>query len=137
MKTLIAENKYKCKLSVIPKIQKFVEQIVSKYTNDVKIIEAINFAVAEASSNSIKHGNKFDLSKNVELKIFLENNSIIISFFDFGRGFIPENLPDPTLPENLLRDNGRGIFIIKSVIDSLSYNFSSNGTETILKINLK
>ena len=49
---------------------------------------------------------------------------------------ILEYYPDPTDPENILKDSGRGIHIMKSFIDELTYNFTPSGTETILVIKL-
>ena len=59
-----------------------------------------------------------------------------IIFKDEGEGFEPKSVPDPTTPENILKESGRGIHIMKSYLSSLSYNFTPDGTEAILEMSL-
>jgi serine/threonine-protein kinase RsbW len=45
---------------------------------------------------------------------------------DEGKGFDYHNLPDPTAPENILKENGRGIFLMKNLSDEIEFNDSGN-----------
>ena len=121
---------------LLPDIEFFVLEIVDKLKVSQGIRDNIEMAVAEAAANSILHGNKSDLSKNVEVKISISSEQIKITFKDEGNGFKVENVPDPTIPENILKGSGRGVHIMKSLVDDLTYNFTDTGTELTMSFNL-
>lgn len=85
-------------------------------------------AVTEAFNNAIVHGNKLNPEKKVEVCIHADTQNIHIHIKDQGRGFNPEKVADPREPENLLKDNGRGVFIIKSLLDEVYYDTGDQGT---------
>ncbi len=66
--------------------------------------------------------------------LLLKNPFLTIKIKDEGKGFDPSIVPDPTNPENLLKDSGRGLYLMKVYMDGLSYNQTPEGTETILKL---
>jgi serine/threonine-protein kinase RsbW len=101
--------------------------------------EKHNFLVSasEAVNNAVNHGNKNDPTKSVTLNLDYTDDEITLSVEDEGGGFNPEGLPDPLLPENLLKPSGRGIHIMKSLMDSVQFEFTSHGTKTLLKLRLK
>ncbi len=76
-------------------------------------------AVREAVANAVKHGNKLDETKRVEITFENTNEGFQITVRDFGMGFAVEEVPDPTNPENLLKANGRGILFMRSFMDSV------------------
>jgi serine/threonine-protein kinase RsbW len=86
----------------------------------------IILAVREGISNAIKHGNQCDIEKKVLVRMRYENRVFAVSIEDQGRGFVPENVQNPLLPENLLKSTGRGIFYIKSFMDDVSFEFKHN-----------
>ncbi len=90
------------------------------FADDVKF--AIDMAVREAVANAVKHGNKLDATKPVE--ITFENTSVgfEITVRDFGAGFAVEEVPDPTNPENLLKANGRGVLFMRSFMDEVEWS---------------
>jgi serine/threonine-protein kinase RsbW len=89
-------------------------------------------AVTEAVNNAIKHGNKADPKKKVRIHFELFDDSIVVKVADEGRGFDPDRLRDPLDPENILRESGRGIFILRALMDDVSFCFSDSGTEVTL-----
>lgn len=97
----------------------------------------ILLAITEAVNNAIIHGNKNDIKKEIGLEFIITDDFIKIVVTDEGEGFDLEKVPDPTLPENLLSEHGRGIFIIKHFVDELKVEKIPNGNSIILKINLK
>ena len=78
-------------------------------------------AVTESVNNAILHGNKSDNKKNVSLHLLLEKSQIRFTVEDQGTGFDFDNLPDPTLPENLSKPGGRGIFLMKNLCDEVAF----------------
>lgn len=120
---------------LLPEIEEYILNTLSEveFTEDTK--NNIELAVAEASANSILHGNKCDINKNVIIKISISDEKITISFQDEGTGFNPDEVPDPTKPENILRGSGRGVHIMRSLVDDLKYIFNKNSTELILTFN--
>jgi serine/threonine-protein kinase RsbW len=87
----------------------------------------------EAVNNAILHGNKLDIQKIVCVEIAFTNNELIITVTDEGRGFIPESVPDPTIPENIESVNGRGVFLMKRLADEILYNEKGNSVKMIFK----
>lgn len=121
---------------LMPEVEQFVLDIAAEVGLNKDKYNNIALAVAEAISNSIKHGNKNDKSKKVSINIKVEDEKMIVSLKDEGTGFDPKTVPDPTQPENILKESGRGVHIMRSLLDDLKFNFTPNGTEIILIINL-
>ncbi|HTH36776.1 MAG TPA: ATP-binding protein [Pyrinomonadaceae bacterium] len=90
-------------------------------------ISAVDLAVRESVANAVKHGNKFDADKHVEMTIECSGTGLEIVVRDFGAGFAPEEIPDPTNPENLLRASGRGIFFMRSFMDEVEWSGHPDG----------
>ena len=108
-----------------------VENLISKVKMDHSISEesynGIWIALNEAVTNAIKHGNKYDPSKKVSLTVEKKDNRYIcFTVKDEGAGFDPANVPDPTCPECIEEPNGRGVFLINQLADTVK--FTNNGT---------
>lgn len=99
-------------------------------------ISAIDLAVRESVANAVKHGNKFDESKQVEMQILKSDKGIEITVRDFGEGFAVEEIPDPTNPENLLKATGRGILFMRSFMDAVEW-FNHSGGGMVVKMTKK
>ena len=106
-------------------IEGFIDNAKEKYHLDDDIYGNIMIAVTEAVNNAIKHGNKDNSSKNVFISLSLEEGMIKFKVQDEGTGFDFHQLPDPTLPENISRPGGRGIFLMKHLSDEV--DFKENG----------
>lgn len=87
----------------------------------------IGIAVREAVANAIKHGNRQDPDKNVEVDLRVIEEDVVISVSDEGEGFDPSTVGDPLDPENLLKPNGRGIFYMNRFMDAIDYEFGPEG----------
>lgn len=90
----------------------------------------ILISVTEAVNNAIQHGNLEDNSKSVRISIFENEKELRFTISDDGEGFSYDNLPDPTAPENIEKESGRGIFLMKSLADEVA--FENNGAKVIL-----
>ncbi len=97
----------------------------------------INFQIAssEAIVNAIVHGNKQNPEKKVFVEIITDENKLELRIKDEGEGFDMAKLPDPTDESNLYKESGRGIFIIKSLLDEFYIDSSSEGTSMVLVMN--
>ena len=84
-----------------------------------RILEDVSLAVRESVANAIVHGNRCDMSKKVILEAELTDDGLIICVKDEGEGFDPDSLPDPLLPDNLLQESGRGLFLVKTCMDDV------------------
>src|SRR4051794_9338354 len=74
----------------------------------------IEMAVREAVTNAMVHGNQEDEAKSVEVVFNCQGNELEIEVRDQGKGFEPDDVPDPTDPANLLKTSGRGIFLMRT-----------------------
>jgi serine/threonine-protein kinase RsbW len=88
----------------------------------------MSVAVRESVVNAIKHGNKMDEEKRVEVVLNLTPQALEVEIQDEGKGFDPTGVGDPLAPENLLKADGRGIFFMRSFMDEVSWSFPSRGT---------
>ena len=84
-------------------------------------IYGIHLALEEALVNAIRHGNRSDLSKEVGLRFYLNDDRLLMEIEDEGAGFDPAKLPDPTDDEFLDRPNGRGVLLIRTFMTRVDY----------------
>lgn len=92
-----------------------------------EVLSAVDLAVRESVANAVKHGNKFDESKDVEMTLQCSDEGLEITVRDFGTGFTVTDVPDPTDPENLLKVNGRGILFMRSFMDEVEWDNPPGG----------
>ncbi|HPG41573.1 MAG TPA: ATP-binding protein [bacterium] len=92
----------------------------------------LGIAVTEVVANAIIHGNKKNKHKKVFIKFIYSDKFIRIHIRDEGQGFIPDDIANPVEPENIFKDSGRGIFIVKTLMDDVKYQFHDHGSEVIL-----
>ena len=94
----------------------------------------IGMAVREAAINAVLHGNEYDPARHIDVSMENTGKDLVIVIADQGEGFNPENLPDPLAEENILRGTGRGIFLIRSLMDEVHFRQLHPGTElTMIK----
>lgn len=116
-------------------IENFIEQIQVEFGIKDDVYGNIVIALTEAVNNAINHGNKRDDSKNVVVVAVLKGPFLLeISVEDEGDGFNYLDVPDPTLPENVLSESGRGIYIMKEITDNFSYN--EKGNALVMQFNI-
>lgn len=135
-------NFYKIKKSL--KSEKESLQIIEPLLFDLKKKFSISderfynmlIAITEALNNAILHGNKSDSSKYVTISIQVKNGLALIHIIDEGEGFDIDKVPDPRDPENLLKTNGRGIFLIRSLMDDVDFKISKKGTKLTMRISV-
>tara|TARA_R110002049_G_scaffold107321_1_gene254967 strand:+ start:346 stop:744 length:399 start_codon:yes stop_codon:yes gene_type:complete len=102
-------------------IESFIDNAKERFELNDDIYGNIMIAVTESVSNAIKHGNKSDKGKSVNLSLTLKDDVIKFVIEDEGKGFDYNTLPDPTAPENLEKTGGRGIFLMKNLADEVAF----------------
>jgi serine/threonine-protein kinase RsbW len=137
----LAQNHYQLELESDPNNLITVEEFVNYFAKDIGIDEdkmnGLMLSVTEATTNAIIHANKSDPSKKVTIDVIVDNENLIVKVKDEGKGFDPSKVPDPTATENLLKDSGRGVYLMRIYMDELKYNITPTGTETILILKIK
>lgn len=118
----------------IHKVKDIVEQIEREY--NVQFPEEtrhrILIALSEAVNNAIEHGNKQDENAYIEIRAFRRNNDLLIDVEDQGEGFTPSRIPDPRTAENIYRERGRGLFLMKELSDEIRFFSTPSGFTTEL-----
>ena len=115
-----------------------VPQICEQILSEVKAnnfsgedVFAVHLALEEAFINAIKHGNKMDSTKQVQVDYSVDSGKIEICITDEGKGFNPNGIPDPRSGENLYRPSGRGLLLINSYMDLVEYNERGNSVRMV------
>lgn len=107
-----------------------VENLVDRVCNDLGVHEEaygnVLVAVTEAVNNAIQHGNELNKELFVDVAVGDKSEEFCFNIKDEGDGFNFSVLPDPTAPENLLKESGRGIFLMKNLADDVVYDGVGN-----------
>lgn len=96
----------------------------------------IAMAVREAAVNAVLHGNAYDPQKKMTVGFEVTPRALVITITDQGEGLDVNNIPDPTTPENLLKQSGRGIFLMRAFMDEVRIRVLSPGTEVTMVKNV-
>jgi serine/threonine-protein kinase RsbW len=133
---LKGESSYLVK--TIKQCQKNIERIMSKLGKDTSVkdefIYEMQTAANEICYNAIEHGNKFSRNKIANIKYYKGDDEIVIMIEDQGTGFNIHDIPDPTVPENIFKARGRGIFLARHMVDKLIYSKEGKRVYLIKKI---
>jgi serine/threonine-protein kinase RsbW len=122
------------------KIEKAVNMVsdavqTKKWTTAFRV--QIAHCLQEAVVNAVKHGNKEDGSLEVRLWAMIDDQRCLIKVTDQGRGFMPSQIPDPTLEENLEKPTGRGFFMMRKWMDDVRVEVTDLGCSVIMEKNRK
>jgi len=94
----------------------------------------LQLALQEALTNAILHGNRSDPAKHVRVSVAIkEGGEVVIVVKDSGCGFDPSRLPDPTSGDNIHREGGRGVYLIRRLMDDVEYSFG-DGTALTMRL---
>ena len=129
----VTELQLKSQPESLGQVEKIIDNLRATYDVSEDMFGNMLVAITEAVTNAIYHGNKSDPTKNVHIQYQIKNNNLSFVVADEGPGFDYYNLPDPTAPENLEKECGRGIFLMKHLTDQLI--FADNGR--VVELNFK
>lgn len=113
-------------------VDDFLEGTLRGFGIDESTIADIAISVTEVVNNGIIHGNKCDPSKALTLQIARSGSTLKFVVSDEGEGFDPSCVDDPLKEENLLKEVGRGIFIIRSLMDKVEFENTPEGVRVTM-----
>ncbi|HSY35015.1 MAG TPA: ATP-binding protein [Acidobacteriaceae bacterium] len=116
-------------LSSVDVVEAKAEQLAHEAGFDEDTASQVAMVVREAVINAILHGNKKDPAKHVQWSYELNDEALKFKIADEGPGLDPDSVPDPLAPENILRSSGRGIFLMKAIMDEVHFHQLNPGTE--------
>ena len=117
-------------------IEEFLQQIRSVQHIDDGMMHRLLVSCTEAVNNAIVHGNKSNPEKMVCVRCIVSERMLTISVTDEGNGFDPNSLQDPRNEENLLKENGRGVFLMRSLMDKVIFKHLKSGSVVEMKMKL-
>ncbi len=113
-----------------------VDRIVDQLTRDCGLSEessgALLLSLSEAVTNAIMHGNKQDPSKWVFVRAEMVGFDLEVTVEDQGDGFNPEMIPSPIESENLLRQGGRGVYLMRMYCKDVRFSKSGRALTLVL-----
>ncbi|MBC7411930.1 MAG: ATP-binding protein [Bacteroidia bacterium] len=109
-------------------VEKMIDGVCAQLKLDEATYGKVYVGVTEAVYNSMLHGNALDAKKNIDINYEIKPNYRIlkVTVTDEGNGFNPNELPNPIAPENILKESGRGVFLIKQMATRYTYNTKGN-----------
>lgn len=131
---IIQKIQFKSKLESLTQLETFINDLCDQHAIDEDNYGNILIALTEAVNNAITHGNELNPNKTVFLSVGGDSKSVEFEIKDEGCGFDFANVPDPTLPENLEKLSGRGVFLMKNLADEVV--FENNGSLIRLKFSI-
>jgi len=121
------ELKFPSRIEAVDEAAAAVSEFLKRLGIGEDIAFGVDMAVREAVTNAVIHGNKLDDAKVVEVKLKNTPEAFEISVHDQGSGFNPNDVPDPTKDENILRTSGRGIFFMRNFMDEVDWSREPEG----------
>ena len=118
----------------ISRIEEFLQQVSMHIHIDDGMMYRLLVSCTEAVNNAIIHGNKSDPEKKVIIRCIMGKKTLTIYVKDEGKGFNPESLQDPREEKNLLKENGRGVFLIRSLMDGVRFKQLKSGLVVEMKV---
>jgi serine/threonine-protein kinase RsbW len=116
----------------IATVDEFVEGFLKRHVTDESVIADIAISVSELVINAISHAGGKSPDQLIVVEIGKTNGEIKISVSDQGSGFNPDEIDDPLADENLLKETGRGVFIVRSLMDTVNVETSEQGTKVTI-----
>lgn len=119
--------------SCITMVEPFLRSVDELQSLGPSRFHDMHVAVTEAVNNAIIHAHHCIVDMQVHVDIQISPQEIIVVVRDFGSGFDAESVPDPRLPENLLREGGRGVFLIRHLADVVEFRRATPGMTVMIK----
>jgi len=122
------------RLEQLSMVHALIAGLAQQYELGEDTENALMIAVIEAGTNAIQHGNVFADDKSVTFDFTVHPHGIIVQVDDFGQGFDPGKVLNPTDDSQLLNPHGRGLYLMRSLMDEVTFNTrADHGTSVILR----
>lgn len=119
---LVNELSIPSEFNSIHKVEALIDEVCEKLEVKEDYYGNVLIAVTEAVNNAIIHGNKMKSELMVDVHVGDKETDFCFSVKDNGEGFDYKDLPDPTAPENIEKENGRGIYLMRSLAEAVEFN---------------
>ena len=117
------------RLELLAVLDSVTNSVCDRMQFDADTASLVSMSVIEAGTNAIQHGHKRDATRPVDVDFQLFQDRLEVFVHDTGKGFDPGSVNgDATTPDHLFDARGRGIFIMRSCMDSVDFEFSDSGT---------
>ena len=120
----------------ISQIEEFLRHISMQLHIDDGLMYRLLVSCTEAVNNAIVHGNKSDPEKKVNIRCVVVKRTLTVFVIDEGKGFDSDNLQDPRDEKNLMKENGRGVFLMRSLMDKVRFKRLKSGSVAEMKVKL-
>ena len=127
--TLIRTLKLPSNVESISSVENLIDEISIELALNEDLYGNVLISVTEAVNNAIQHGNRYQNELMVTVLVFDGSDAFCFSVSDEGGGFDFLNLPDPTAPQNILNENGRGVYLMQNLADEVVFE---DGGKTVL-----
>ncbi len=114
-------------------LRRFISSFARSEGYSAMFIEGLQLTLKEAFVNAIRHGNKEKSDLTVSIRLIAEESTLIVSVKDCGKGFNPDELPNPVNHQNLFKLSGRGIYIIQSIAEIIGLESDQDGCTLTLR----
>jgi serine/threonine-protein kinase RsbW len=133
MQTQVITLSIPSRLELLPVLDRLMQGINDEMGFDEDIADAVSISVIEAGTNAIQHGHKRDASKIVEFRFDLTPDALFVTVHDFGPGFDLEKVlsRNPVNAESLMNCSGRGIFIMREMMDKVEFEIRPSAGTTV------
>jgi len=122
------------RLELLSLVHALIRELTGQYDFEEKLVDEVTYAVIEAGTNAIQHGNVFAADKSVTFTFQVTPTEISVRVDDHGRGFDASKVANPTDPSNLLDPHGRGIYLMRELMDEVTFETrKDHGTTVTLR----
>jgi serine/threonine-protein kinase RsbW len=116
----------------IRRVESYLNRIGAVIHLDEIQMHKVMVSLTEAVNNAIIHGNKSNPEKRVMVRCEVHPGWLLFIVEDQGRGFQVEHVKNPLKEDNLLRESGRGIFLMRTLMDKVEFELTASGTQVRL-----
>ena len=120
----------------IGRVEAFLMKIKRSIRLDEIQLHKLMVSLTEAVNNAIIHGNKSDSRKKVTVRCEVLPGWLVLQVSDHGGGFDPDQVGSPLKKKNLMKEDGRGIFLMKTLMDKVEFNVGVSGVQVSLWLDL-
>jgi serine/threonine-protein kinase RsbW len=120
----------------IRRVEAFLKKVnVAAHLDEIQMHKMM-ISLTEAVNNAIIHGNKSDETKAVRVRCEVLPGWLVVFVQDEGKGFQPEKVRNPLQKQNLMRENGRGVFLMRTLMDKVEFEMGTSGAQVALWLDL-